>query len=193
MGILLDIIFGIISINILWIGMFVVAHWYYKIKARRAGKKIQNSTAPEPTVSEPSSEPDTGISTYLLAIENYGASIIRLGEDGWVTAQTYLGDAENEVEAEVLAKQAGWRVEGDWSAEADINTVSVVPKLAAASFVASSEIEPEKALFMAKLAGMTEVVSVVKQEVLADDGKVVVYFSVGIPQGWVDSEIVAWA
>jgi hypothetical protein len=194
MKILLEVFAVIAVLDFVVIAGLFVGHAYHK-------RKYQRSKSAQPDLdqiltemlaeAEPelSGEPDTGFSTYLLSIENNEAFVIRLDGEANVTGQTSLGDAETTEQADALAGAAGWRAADDWSFEGGEPMVGLVPKPITAAFVATSEIKPDEAVALAQKVGLVEVLSVLKQEVLADEGKVRVYFSASKPRGWVDSEI----
>lgn len=189
----------LVVVDFVVIAVLFIGNAYHERKYQRHERKYQRSKSAQPDLDDiialfsTESEADEvqAVSGYVLELNATEANVLRLGDNGIVTAITLLGPAENAADAETLAGICGWQTASEW-ADGETAFASIVPKPISVAFVGTSEILPDDAVRMARNAGV-EVVDYISQRVEEAEGKTYISFSVDKPRGWVDSEIPAYA
>ena len=194
MGLLLDLVLGVIAINILFVLMFVFASWYYKIKAKLRGKK--HSEMPDQAVDEatPIVAPAYLTADYYITASDDHTHAIVIGTDetGTVVSETPLGEADSLAEVLALAKAQGWKVADGVDPANDIY-IEIVPAPLRVRIVGQTEPYGEaEAIAIAEKANLKDIIGVISQQVDEAEGTLVIEFAVSKPQGWVDTEIQQW-
>ena len=193
----IGIVVVVISLNVGGVALLFGAQAYHSLRRKRHRRgDIETVLAKMEeeglfvNADEPSNVVDFSASSeYLLELASDGqAFVLRVGDNGIVTANTLLGPAENRSDAVALAGICGWATADDW----ENNFASLTPKSVRVAFVSSSEIASDDAVRMARNAGV-DVIEYISQEVVADEGKTYVSFSISTPRGWVDSEVQIYA
>lgn len=129
---------------------------------------------------------------YLEINHNTGAvNVTKVNFEGFVTHEVTIGNSKSRTEAVALAHRLGWQTvppeaqTPDWWVSGDFECVGLEPTPVWVSFVASEK--PDNALELAQEHGIpaTEICAT---EVLPDEGKVRVCFTVETPRQWTWAE-----
>ena len=115
----------------------------------------------------------------------------RENEDGFIYSQFPIGTIESPNIQDVLVMSAdiasnfGWVLSDDWkeSESGVIMWAYVKPTPAKVSFISAETVTSETAISYAEMAGF-KVVDILDQELVPDEGKVVVTLDLAEPRGW---------